>query len=279
MGLEGIRHLIDLDARDALKARGVDDGELALLVGGAEVAEEVEGGVDDPVGPGAVAVDLVDDDDHLLVERERLLQDESGLGHRALDGVDEEEDAVDHVEDALDLTAEVSVSRCVDDVDLGVLVRHSGVLGEDGDAALALEIVAVHDARLDLLVLAEDLGLREHRVDEGGLAVVDVRDDGDVADVVALLQVRRRRLGLRDGLGTHRHGALGLADLGGLSGVNALGDGRGDALSGHGLHDASRVGRVKRCECGGCLPGRQGSVETHRISLDKVKAATSPAAF
>ena len=144
-------------------------------------------------GLRAVAVDLVDDDDDLLVERERLLQDESGLGHRALDGVDEEEDAVDHVEDALDLTAEVSVSRCVDDVDLRVLVRHRGVLGEDGDPALALEIVAVHDARLDLLVLAEHLGLREHRVDERGLAVVDVRDDGDVSDFISRRRARRHR--------------------------------------------------------------------------------------
>ena len=37
----------------------------------------------------------------------------------------------------------------------------------------------------DLLVLAEDAGLPEHRVDERRLAVVDVGDDGDVADVVA----------------------------------------------------------------------------------------------
>ena len=35
------------------------------------------------------------------------------------------------------------------------------------------------------LVGAERAGLAEHRVDEGGLAVVDVGDDGDVAQVVA----------------------------------------------------------------------------------------------
>ena len=30
-----------------------------------------------------------------------------------------------------------------------------------------------------------DAGLPEHRVDERGLPVVDVRDDGDVAEIVA----------------------------------------------------------------------------------------------
>ena len=38
------------------------------------------------------------------------------------------------------------------------------------------------------LVVAEHLGLPEHRVDQRGLAVVDVRDDGDVADVLAELR-------------------------------------------------------------------------------------------
>ena len=70
----------------------------------------------------------------------------------------------------------------VDDVDLVVVVVERGVLGEDGDAALALEVVGVHDALGDGFVGAEGAGLAEHGVDQGGLAVVDVGDDGDVED-------------------------------------------------------------------------------------------------
>ena len=62
-----------------------------------------------------------------------------------------------------------------------------GVLGEDRDAALALEIVGVHHPVDHLLVGAEDAALAQHGIDERGLAVIDVRDDGDVADVVANL--------------------------------------------------------------------------------------------
>ena len=56
-----------------------------------------------------------------------------------------------------------------------------GVLGENRDAALALELVAVHRALGHALVGAERAALVQQRVDERGLAVVDVRDDGDVA--------------------------------------------------------------------------------------------------
>ena len=41
------------------------------------------------------------------------------------------------------------------------------------------------DAVVDVLVRAERAGLPQHGVDEGGLAVVDVGDDGDVAEVGA----------------------------------------------------------------------------------------------
>ena len=60
-----------------------------------------------------------------------------------------------------------------------------GLLGQDGDALLALEIPRVHDPVDDRLVGAEDARLAQHRVDQRGLAVVDVGDDGDVAQVVA----------------------------------------------------------------------------------------------
>ena len=114
---------------------------------------------------------------------QRLGDHELGLRQRAFGGVDQHQRAVHHVEDALDLAAEVGVARRVDDVDARVLPQHRGGLGEDGDAALALEIVGIHRA-LDLaLVVAEDAGLLQQAVDQGGLAVVDVGDDGDVSQI------------------------------------------------------------------------------------------------
>ncbi len=60
---------------------------------------------------------------------------------------------------------------------------HRRALGKNGDAALALQIVGIHRA-LDLaLVVAVGAGLLQQLVDEGGLAVVDVSDDSDIAKV------------------------------------------------------------------------------------------------
>jgi hypothetical protein len=73
----------------------------------------------------------------------------------------------------------------VDDVQLDVAVADRRVLGEDRDALLALEVHRVHDAIGDVLIGAEGAGLPEHGVDERRLAVVDVGDDGDVAEVVS----------------------------------------------------------------------------------------------
>ena len=71
-----------------------------------------------------------------------------------------------------------------------------GVLRENGDAALALELVAVHRALGDALVRAERAALVQHRVDERGLAVIDVGDDGDVAAI---------RVGDRGRISRRRH--------------------------------------------------------------------------
>src|SRR5581483_11717974 len=90
---------------------------------------------------------------------------------------------VDHGEAALDLAAEVGVAGGVDDVDLHVVPLHGRVLGQDGDALLALEVHRVHDALVDVLVGAERSRLPEHGVDQRRLTVIDVRDDGDVAQV------------------------------------------------------------------------------------------------
>jgi hypothetical protein len=76
-------------------------------------------------------------------------------------------------------------------------VPHRRVLGEDRDALLALEVHRVHDPLADRvvlgLVLGEGAGLPEHRVDERRLAVVDVGDDRDVAQVVTGVQGPGRR--------------------------------------------------------------------------------------
>ena len=171
----------------AFLRRGEDHRELELAIVGAEVDEQIEDLVDHLVRALLRPVDLVHHQHDAQAVRERLAHHEAGLRHHAVDRVDQQQRRVDHPEHALDLAAEVGMARCIDEMDPHALELDRGVLGVDRDAALALEVLAVHHALDHGLVLAEGAGLTQQAVDQRGLAVIDVRDDRDVADVLARL--------------------------------------------------------------------------------------------
>ena len=66
------------------------------------------------VGP----VDLVYDDDRPQAKRERLTQHDSCLRHWAFGGIDEQQAAVRHAQNSLDLATKVRMAGGVDDVEL-----------------------------------------------------------------------------------------------------------------------------------------------------------------
>jgi hypothetical protein len=169
----------------ALLGRAVENREIELLFAGVERREQIEHFVDDFDRPGIGAVHLIDDDDGLESHLQRLRHHELGLRQRTFGGVDQHQRAVDHVEDAFDLAAEIGMAGRVDDIDAGVFPQHRGRLGQDGDTALALEVVGIHGALDHALVLAVGARLLQQPVDQRGLAVVDVGDDGDVAKIHA----------------------------------------------------------------------------------------------
>ena len=51
---------------------------------------------------------------------------------------------------------------------------------------VSFQRIGIHHAFFYDLIFAEGSSLAEHFVDEGGLPVVDVRDDGDVANLHSL---------------------------------------------------------------------------------------------
>src|SRR5437868_5562583 len=56
-------------------------------------------------------------------------------------------------------------------------------IGKSGCSSLALEVVRIERALGHPLVLADGAGLLQQPIDQGGLAVVDMSDDGDVAQM------------------------------------------------------------------------------------------------
>ena len=177
-----VGRLVPFVRHPALLGRAVDGLVVELLLGGVEREHQVENLLVDHLGTAVGFVDLVDDHDGFLAQRKGLLKHETRLRHRALEGVDQQQHAVAHVQHALDLAAEVGVARGVDDVDFVVLVDDRNVFREDRDAAFAFQVVVVqYEFAGRLGVVAEDVPRQNHFVDERRLAVVDVGNNRNIA--------------------------------------------------------------------------------------------------
>ena len=165
------------DVGDAVARLGGD----AQHVGGV-VAEQIGNLHGRPVRVGCGEVDLVRDGDDL----EPVLDREVGVRERlrldALRGVDHEQRPLAGLQRARDLVGEVDMPGRVDEVELVALPGDADGLGLDRDAALPLELHRVEDL-LAHLAGRDRVGELEDAVRERRLAVVDVRDDREVADV------------------------------------------------------------------------------------------------
>ena len=114
----------------------------------------------------------------------------------ALRRVDDQQRAFAGGERARHLVGEVDVAGRVDQVELvglavARLVAQRRGLRLDGDAALALEVHRVEHLRLHL-ALGQAAAALDEAIGERRLAVVDVRDDGEVADVAAWRSEKQR---------------------------------------------------------------------------------------
>ena len=118
---------------------------------------------------------------------ERVIDVGERLRLDALAGVHHQQRALDGGEAAVDLVGEVDVAGRVDqveDVILAVMrpVLQADGLRLDGDAALALDIHGIEHL-LDHLALGQAPGELDQPVGQRRLAVVDMGDDREVADV------------------------------------------------------------------------------------------------
>ncbi len=136
---------------------------------------------------GGGQVDLVDGGDDLEVLAEGELDVRHRLRLDPLRGVDEQHRPLAGAQTAADLVGEVDVSRGVDEIEFvldagaGIVVHPHGVR-LDGDAAFAFEIHAVEQL-IGEVSFGDGPRYLEHPVRQSGLAVVDMRDDAEVADL------------------------------------------------------------------------------------------------
>ena len=172
--------------RNALSGRAEQHRGIQLLFCGVQIQQQlqhlVHHLVDALVGP----VDLVYHHDNPVAQLQGAAEDEAGLGHGPLSGVHQQDNAVNHLQNTLYLAAEIGVARSVYNVDFRVAVANGGVFGQDGNAALPLQVVGVHDPVYGLLILPIYTALLEHFVHQGGLAVVNMGNNGNISQFFVL---------------------------------------------------------------------------------------------
>ena len=157
-------------------------GEVALVVVGAEFQEEIENLVDRLLRIHPGAVDLVHEHDGAQAFLEGFLEHEAGLGHRPLIGINNQQTAIHHAQHPFHFAAEIGVAGGVNNIDANAVVINCSVLGENRDAALPLQVIGIEDAGRHSLTFTEDPRLVQQRIHQGGLAVVHVGDDRDIAN-------------------------------------------------------------------------------------------------
>ena len=74
--------------------------------------------------------------------------------------------------------------RGIDNVDFRTFIVDRNVFGENGDTPFTLQIVVVEHQFARLLVGAKEVSCEEHLVHEGRLSVIDVGNNGNVANIL-----------------------------------------------------------------------------------------------
>ncbi len=188
------RRRIALGRRDAGDDRFEDviDAEAGLgrtqnRLGGVD-ADDVLDFLARVVRVGRRQVDLVQHRHHVDAQFDRRVAVGHGLRLDALRGIDHQQRAFAGGQGTADLVGEIDVPRRVDQVQVvgpavARLVTERRRLRLDGDATLALDIHRIEHLRLHFAV-GQAAAAMDDAIGQGGFAVVDVGNDGEVADVI-----------------------------------------------------------------------------------------------
>ena len=77
------------------------------------------------------------------------------------------------------------MSGGIDDIDLNATIDNSCIFGQYSYAALAFLVICIHDEFSHVLILAEDMALLEQSVHQCSFSMIDVSNNGNIANIVS----------------------------------------------------------------------------------------------
>ena len=138
--LEIIVRILHVKLGDTITRCRIDHGKIELVIIRIQLHKELQNLIVHIVHALIRAVDLVDDNNRLQPLFECLAQNILRLRHWTLKRIDEQQNTVHHVENALHLTAEVRMTRSIYDIDLDPIIEDRRILRKNRNPTLALDI-------------------------------------------------------------------------------------------------------------------------------------------
>ncbi len=126
-------------------------------------------------------IHLIDHQYGLQPKFQGFPQYEPRLRHDALQGIHKKQYTIGHFEYPLHFTPKIGMAGCINDIDLHISVMYRYILGKNGDAPLPFQIIAVEDQIYSFFSLVEDFGFLNDPVNQSGLAVVHMCNDGYIS--------------------------------------------------------------------------------------------------
>ena len=164
----------------------IDKRAVKLLIAGLKVHQKFQNFVYYFSRTSLWTVDLVNTYDNRQVQFQCFLQYEFGLRHGSFKSIHNKDDTVYHFQYTLNLAAEVCMTWGVDDIDFCILIKNSGIFGENGDSSFSLNVVGVHDSLSYFLIGTEHTALFQKLIDQSGFTMVYMSDDGNISYIFSL---------------------------------------------------------------------------------------------
>src|ERR1051325_4112423 len=162
----------------------INNGEIELRISRFKLNKKIKNQIKHFVRSCVFAIDLIDYNDRLDLVLEGFAQNKARLHLRTVMCIDDQEGAIDHLHDSLDLATKVSVTWSIDDIDPIIVPLKRCILSSDRYPFFPLKIHRIHHALFHLLIGTKRARLAQQLIDKSSLAVVDVRNDGDVPNCV-----------------------------------------------------------------------------------------------
>ena len=171
-------------AHPSVLCRTIYHGEVQLVLSGVEREHEVEHHLIHLLGAAVRLIHLVHHNNGFESNLQSLLQHETRLRHRALEGIHQQQASVCHIEHTLHLATEVGVSRSINDIDFCSFPIDGDVLREDCDTSLALQVVAIQYLSAEVLSVTEEVAREHHLIHQSRLTMIDVCNNCYVPNIL-----------------------------------------------------------------------------------------------